>query len=107
MPNGQHISSKAYDMAKAKMCAYSQSDHTLPQYKCVLRCCAKCPSINLSEQETDYQYPDTSPSFCFQIYHMISRCTKHGRLALNDKKSCHKCQQDSDSGQSTQIYTRK
>ena len=103
MPNGLHIYTKAYDMAKATMCAYSQSDHTLPHWKCVLRCCAKCPSINLPDQKTDDQYPDTSPSICFQIYHMIARCTKHGRLALNDNKICCNCQQDSDSGQSTKI----
>ena len=80
-------------MARAKMCAYSQSDLTLPQWKCVLRCCAKCPSINLPDQETDDQYPDTSPSIRFHIYHMITRCTKHGRIPLTDKKSCLKCQQ--------------
>ena len=42
MPHGCHVFAKAYDMEKASMCAYSQSDHTLPYWKCVLRCCAKC-----------------------------------------------------------------
>ena len=59
MPHECHIYVKAYDLAKAKMCAYSQSDHVLPHWKCVLQCCEKCPSINLPDQETDYQYPDT------------------------------------------------
>ena len=27
MPHGRHIYSKAYDMEKATICAYSQSDH--------------------------------------------------------------------------------
>ena len=43
MPHGRHISTKSYDMVKAAICAYSQSDHALPRWKCVLRCCAKCP----------------------------------------------------------------
>ena len=107
MPHGRHIYSKAYGMAKATMCAHSQSDHTLPHWKCVLRCCAKCPSINLPDQETDGQYPDTSPSICFHIYHIITRFKKHGRLPLTDKKSFLKCQQDTASVKSTKINTRK
>ena len=61
MPHGRHIYAKAYDMSKATMCAYSQSDHALPHWKCVLQCCAKCPGINLPEQETYDKYPNTSP----------------------------------------------
>ena len=89
------------------MFAYSQSYHALSHWKCVLRCCAKFPSINLYDQETDYQYPDTSPSIHFRIYHLISSCNKHGRIPLTDNKSCLKCQHDTDSVQSTKIYTRK
>ena len=80
------------------MCAYSQSDHVLPHCKCVMRCCAKCPSINIPDQKTDDQYPDTRDSIRFHIYRIIARCTKHFRLSLTDKKSCRKCQQDTASG---------
>ena len=38
------------------MCAYPQSDYALPHWKCVMRCCAKCPSVNLPDQETDDKY---------------------------------------------------
>ena len=107
MLHGRHIYTKAYDMARSKMCAYSHSDHALPHWKWVLRCCAKCTSINISDQETDDQYPDTSPSIRFHIYHLTSHCTKHVRLPLTDKKSCRKCKQDTASGKSTKIYTRK
>ena len=99
MPLGRHIYDKAYEMAKAKMCAYSQSDHASPHWKCVLQYCAKCPSINIHDQETDYQYPYTNSYISFNIYHMIAHCTKHGRLSLTYKNSCHKCQHDSASGQ--------
>ena len=30
MPHGRHIYAKSYDMANAKMCTNSQSDHELP-----------------------------------------------------------------------------
>ena len=94
-------------MTKSKMCEYSQSDHELRHWKYVLRCCAKCPSINLPDQETYDKHPNTSPSIIFHIYHLIVRCTKHGRIPLTDKKSCRKCQQDTTSGQSKNIYTIK
>ena len=75
MSHGRHVYAKAYAMAKATMCAYSQSDHSLPHWKCVLQWCAKCPGINLPDQETDDNYPDNSPSIRFHIYHLIARCT--------------------------------
>ena len=107
MPHGHHIYAKAYGMAKAKMYAYSHWDHVLPHWKCVLRCCAKCPSLNLPDQETYDQYPETSPSINFHIYHLIASCTKYGRLMLTEKKSCPKCQHDTVSGQSIKIYAIK
>ena len=56
MPHGCHIYSKASGMTKAKMCAYTQSYHALPDWKCVLQCCAKCPCVNIPDQKTDDQY---------------------------------------------------
>ena len=100
MTHGRHIYAKAYDMENARMCAYSHSDHALPHWKFVLRCCAQCPSINISDQEIYDQYPDTSPSIRFHIYHLISSCKKYGRVLLTDKKICCKYQQDTASGQS-------
>ena len=94
-------------MARATMCAKSHSDHALPHRKCVLRYCDKCPSINLSDQETDDQYPDTIPSIRFHIYHIIACYTKHDRLPLTDKQICRNYQYDTASGKSTKIYTRK
>ena len=47
---------KVSDTSNAKMCAYSKSDLELPHWKCVMRCCAKCPSNNLPDQEIDDQY---------------------------------------------------
>ena len=91
MPHGRRIYTNKYEMAKAKMCAKSHSDHALPHWKCVLRCCYKCPSINITDQETDDKHPNPSPSIIFHIYHLIARCTKYGRLTLTDKKSCCKC----------------
>ena len=94
MPHGCHIYNKVYDMENATICAYPQSDNALTQWKFVMRYCAKCPSINITDQETDDQYSNTNPSIFFHIYHLITRCTTHGRLPLNYNKICCKCKQD-------------
>ena len=86
MPHGRHIYAKSYDMAKANMCECPQSDHALPYWKCVMQYYSKCPTINLPYQEMDDQYYNSSPSIRFHICHIIVRCTKRGRLLLNDKK---------------------
>ena len=89
MPHGRYIYAKAYDMEKATMCKYPQSDHSLSQWKCVLRRCAKFPCINLTDEETDNQYSETTPSIRFHIYHIIGSCTAHGRIPLKDKNICY------------------
>ena len=61
MSHGRHLYAKTSDIPKATMCAYPQSDDTLTNWKFFMRCCAKCPSVNLLDQETDDQYSDTSP----------------------------------------------
>ena len=86
MPHGLRIYAKAYDMSKATMCAYTQSYHALPHWKCVMWCCAKCTSVNIPDKETDDQYSNTSNSNIFHVYHLISCCTTHGRIPLNEKK---------------------
>ena len=62
------------------MYTYPQSDRALPHSKCVLRCCADCPYINIPDQETNLKYEETTPSIRFHVYHIISRCTSHGRI---------------------------
>ena len=107
MPHGRHIYAKASDIAQATMCAYPRYDHALPDWKCVLRCCDDCPCINITYQETDNQNSDTTPSIMFHIYHIIARCTAHGRIPLKYNKTCYMCKQESSSDESRKIYTRK
>ena len=59
MPPGCHIYTKVYGMAKATIYTYPQLYHALPHWKCDMQCCAKFPSVNLPDQETDYQNFDT------------------------------------------------
>ena len=94
-------------MEKVTVCLYPQSDHALPQCKCVMLWCAKFPSVNIPNQETDDQYYNTSLSIRFHVYHLIVLCTTHGRLMLTNKNNCCKCKQYSVSEQPTKMYTRK
>ena len=84
MTHGRHIYVTASDMVMAKMCSYPPSQHELPHWKCVLHCCANCPCINLPDQESDMYRSNTSPSINFHIYHLVERCTVHGRLPLDE-----------------------
>ena len=84
MPHGRHIYAKSYDMAKETIWAYPHSDHSLPHWKFIMQCCAKCPRVNFPDQETGDQYTNTITSSRFQIYHLIVRCSTHGRLPLTD-----------------------
>ena len=107
MPHGSHIYAKAYDMTNATMWTNTHSDHVLPHQKCVLRWCAGCTCINLPDQETTKKHEETTPSIRFHIYHIIGRCTAHGRIPLKDKKICYMCEQEYPTDSSTKIYTRK
>ena len=107
MPHGIHIYAKASDMANAKMCTYPQSEHSLPHWKCVLRCCAECTCINITDQEKNEKNDETTPTIRFHIYHIIGRCTTNGRVELIDKNICYMCKQEYLPDTSTKIYTRK
>ena len=89
MPHGRHIYAKAYDMAQTRMCAYPQSDHAMPHWKCLFQCCDEFPCINIPDQETDNQNLDTTPSIRFHIYHIIARCTANVRIPLKEKNILH------------------
>ena len=107
MTHGRHIYAKASDMEKATMCTYPQYDNAFPHWKFVLRCCDKCPCINIPDQETDNQYSETTPSIMFHIYHIIRRCTDNGKTPLKDKKICYMCKQESSSNNSTKYTPEK
>ena len=69
------------------MCTYTQSDHALTHWKCVLRCCAEFKCINIPDQEKDNNYSETTPSIRFHIYHIISHFTAHGIIPLKEGKN--------------------
>ena len=71
MPHGRHIYAKSYDMAKATMCTYTQSDHALSHWKCVLRCCYKCTCINLPYQEIDKNMKKQHPQLGFTFITLL------------------------------------
>ena len=90
MPHGRHIYVKASDTAKATICAYPHSYYAFTKLEMYIAMLLQCLSINIPDQETYDKHPNPSTSIRFPIYHLIAQC-----------------QQDTDSGQSTKIYTRK
>ena len=95
IPHRRHIYAKACDMEQATMYAYTQSDHELTHWKCVLLCCDDCLCINIPDQETDNQNSRTTPLIRFHIYHIIARCSVHGITPLKYKKIFYMCKQES------------
>ena len=89
MPHGRHIYAKASNMEQATMCAYTKSNNERTHWKYVLRCCADCPCINITDQETDNKYSETTPSIRFHIYHSIASCSAYSRIPLKDQKICY------------------
>ena len=65
IPHGRHIYANTSDMVKATMYTYTQYDHALTHWKCVLRCCANCPYINITDQETDKNMKKQHPKLGF------------------------------------------
>ena len=49
--------------------------------------------INIPDQEITKKHEEKTPSIRFHIYHIIGRCTAHGRIPLKDKKICYMCEQ--------------
>ena len=49
MPYGRQSHAKASDMAQDTSCLYPKSDNALPNWKCVLCCCAECTHINIPD----------------------------------------------------------
>ena len=67
MPHGRHIYAKTSDMENVTMCTYPHPDHALPHWKCLLRCCAKCPHINIPDLETNKNMKKQHPQLCFKF----------------------------------------
>ena len=65
MPHGRHIYANTSDMANTTICTYHQYEHAPPHWKCVLRCCAKCPCINLPNQKTKQKRKKQHPQLGF------------------------------------------
>ena len=52
-------------MANATMFNNPHFDNALPHWKCVLRCCANCPCINLSDKERTKNMNKQQPQLGF------------------------------------------
>ena len=65
MPHGRHIYAKACDMANATMCTNPNYNHALTHWKYVLRCCAECPCINITDQEKNKNMKKQHPQLGF------------------------------------------
>ena len=80
------IHKTSVDIDMVIICAYQPSQHALTHWKFVLCCCVNCPCIDIPDQESDRHHSNTSLSVCFYVYHLIVRCTVHGRRPQHKNK---------------------
>ena len=71
IPHGKNIFKAASGMYMATICAYSSSNYALPYWKCVLRCYAKCPRIDIPSPESDQHNNHVSHTICFHVYRAL------------------------------------
>ena len=107
VPHGRHIYATSADMDMAIMCAYPPYQHVLPHWKYVLSCFSNFPHIDLPDQESDNHYSNASSSIIFHIYHLIARCTVHGRRPLDENKIPCLCFQYPATVTHVKLYTRR
>ena len=60
------------------ICPCPSQHHGLSHWKCVLRCCEKCPSITISNQDKNKDATNMFSKIRFHVYRDISRCIVHG-----------------------------
>ena len=91
MKHGHHIYAMASVMAINTMCSYPSLQHEFTHCKCVLRCCANFPRIDLPGQKLYRHNSNTYPSTRFHIYYLIARCAVHGRCPMDENKCFRLC----------------
>ena len=87
IPHVKHVFKTASDIAMATMCAYPSFKNSLPHWKFVMRCCAKCSCIDVTSPESDQNKSNVSSTIRFHVYHIITCCTVHGRQTLTKRDS--------------------
>ena len=55
MPHKNNMFQTDSDTTMVTMCEYPSSNYALPHWKCVLRCCTKCPCIDLPCTKSDHK----------------------------------------------------
>ena len=78
------------------MCEYQSSRYALPHWKCVLRCCAHFPWIDLPSPESDQHNYNFIQTIFFHLYQHSLLFTVHGGRPFNEKKHCQLCETTTD-----------
>ena len=69
----------------AKICTSLYEIHVLTRWKCVLRCCANCPSLVITFEELNGADKTMCPTIIFNVYKLVHRCAVNGRRPHKEK----------------------
>ena len=67
MARGKHVFKTASTVAMATMFSYPTSKYALLHWKCVFRCCAYCPCIDILSPESDQHNSNVIPTISFCV----------------------------------------
>ena len=94
-------------MAMETIFPCNSKHHGLLQWKCVLPCCYKFPSIVLPSQEENKYTTNTCPTIRFHVNCIISRYIVHGLRTYHKHKLCSLCSTVPISYSTEKLYTQK
>ena len=90
-PCGYHIYNTSSEMTMVTMFSCDSKHNGLPNWKCVLHCCDKCPSIFQPIKEANKNTTQAYSTTSFHVYRNVSHCTVHGQLPYNEQITCSMC----------------
>ena len=89
------------------MFPYNSEHNAMNHWKCVLRCCDKCPSMVIPNQEANRDTPHTYPKIHFHVYINVSHCTMHGIHPNGENTTCCMFSTVASADTTEKIYTQK
>ena len=83
-PYVYHIYNSSAEMAMGKNCLCPSQHYGLPNWKCVLLCCEKCPSISIHHQDTSTDAKNMCSTIRFHVYRNVSHFNVYGILSYEE-----------------------
>ena len=103
-PAGLPLHAKSSHAAFSTMCSFPVESIHIPHFDCVLKCCTKCPNLQIPAEECSTD--DQIPYIKYHIYKNVYRCTLCGQLPFEDGNKRMLCGEATNDTKVGNIYKR-